>query len=327
MFDIKKLDKNLYSISLTRNENGYNNYLEFISTINEKYSNYAIKINLKPEYLYRQIIRNNKHVPYTLKSLFFKEKQCSGIYFYKQMDYLGYLNCFYVYDFDHIIINKKIIRLKYLGTYAKKLPKNVDKKYFEKEAKEYQKNDIYFYYENTLYVFDNSIYNYSDGEIDNLLEYLEFINIDKLNNGIKLSQEQLLDKRTDENQIINRENKLIEKSKYINKMTGIEFEQYCKEILLNYNWLVRTTKASGDHGIDIIARKNGNDVGIQCKNYITKVGNKAIQEVYTGCHFYDLDIPIIVTSFGFTKQAIQEAEKLGIKIFDINQFIMYAKVK
>jgi restriction system protein len=325
MFDIKKLNKNIYSIPLTRNKNGYNNYLKFISGITEKYPNYTIKINLKAEYLYGYGFKNSKGALDILENLFFPKRQCSSIYFSKQMEYSEYSACFYVYGFDHIIIKKKIIRLKYLGVYVKRLPKNVDKNYFEKEAEEYQKKDIYFYAENELYVFNNSIYNYRDSEIDDLFGRLDFINIGKIDTGIKLPPEQLLSKKINENQMTEKENKLIEKSGHIDKMTGIEFEQFCKEILLNYSWLVRTTKASGDHGIDIIARKNGKDIGIQCKNYISKVNNKAIQEVYTGCHFYDLDKPIIVTSIGFTKQAIQEAEKLSIETLDIDQFIIYAK--
>jgi HJR/Mrr/RecB family endonuclease len=108
-------------------------------------------------------------------------------------------------------------------------------------------------------------------------------------------------------------------------MSGVEFEQFCKEVLVNYEWLVNTTKASGDHGIDIIARKNGKTAGIQCKNYANKmVNNRAIQEVYTGCHFYDLAIPVVVTNIGFTKQAIQEAKKLNIKLFDVEHFFCFA---
>jgi hypothetical protein len=81
MIDIKRLHKNIYSIPLTRGKSGYNNYLKFISGISEKYPNYTIKINLKIEYLYGYISNSNKD---TLG--IFKKKQCSSIYFSKQMD-------------------------------------------------------------------------------------------------------------------------------------------------------------------------------------------------------------------------------------------------
>jgi HJR/Mrr/RecB family endonuclease len=210
--------------------------------------------------------------------------------------------------------------------YIKKPPEKIDMEYFKKEADEYQKYDNYFIHENELFLFNNSMYNYTDREIDNILGRLEFANLDRLKNGVKLSHEQLISKYITETEY--EESKLLKKSKNASKMTGKEFEQLCKEMLLNYGWLVNTTKASGDHGIDIIARRNGKDVGFQCKKYVNKLaGNKAIQEVYTGCHFYDLDIPVIVTSIGFTKQAIQEAKKLNIELLNIDTFFDFAKGK
>jgi hypothetical protein len=210
--------------------------------------------------------------------------------------------------------------------YVKKLPKKIDMEHFKTAAGEYQKYDNYFIHEKELFLFNNSMYNYTDREIDRILGRLEFADFDRLEYGVKLSQEQLISKDIAETEY--KESKLLKKSKNTSEMTGKEFEQLCKEVLLNYGWLVNTTKASGDHGIDIIARKHGKDIGIQCKKYANKpTGNKAIQEVYTGCHFYDLDIAVIVTNVGFTRQAIQEAEKLNIELLDINNFFDFAKGK
>jgi hypothetical protein len=173
MHDIKRLDIDIYSVLLTKNKKEFNKYLDFISSGNSIFSKYAIKINLKIKYIYRNEFRYTR--PGIIKVLFHSKKICSGIFFRKKMSYSGYSDCFYIYDIDHVIANNKIYRLKYIGTYINKLPNNVSKRYFEKEAVEYQKHDIYFMFESNLFVFNNIMYNYKDEEIDSILGKLEFI--------------------------------------------------------------------------------------------------------------------------------------------------------
>ena len=136
--------------------------------------------------------------------------------------------------------------------------------------------------------------------------------------------------------LITTKNNILEKEKnekirelynhgYSNDMTGGEFEKYCLAILLKYSWRASLTKASGDHGVDIIAYSKSKSIGIQCKKYKERVGNKAIQEAYTGSKYYDLDKPIVVTNSIFTKQAINEANKLNVVLINIIYFEEYAK--
>lgn len=96
---------------------------------------------------------------------------------------------------------------------------------------------------------------------------------------------------------------------------GIEYEQYCANYLNRHGYRnAKVTKASGDHGVDVIAYKRGKKYAVQCKYYSSPVGNKAIQEVYTGIALYDCNHGIVITNSTFTKQAKAEASKLGIKL-------------
>ena len=79
---------------------------------------------------------------------------------------------------------------------------------------------------------------------------------------------------------------------------------------------VSTTKSSGDHGADILADKYDVRYAIQCKNYIGNVGNSAIQEVFSAKSFYNCDIAVVMTNSSFTQQAIEEAGRLGVKLWD-----------
>ncbi len=101
------------------------------------------------------------------------------------------------------------------------------------------------------------------------------------------------------------------------RMSGAEFERYCAFLLSKNNFEnVKITPQSGDHGIDLLAEKDDISYAIQCKCYSCSVGNSAIQQAHTGKELYKKDIGVVLTNSSFTKQAIAEAEALGIKLWD-----------
>ena len=112
---------------------------------------------------------------------------------------------------------------------------------------------------------------------------------------------------------------------------GHQFEYFCAE-LLSYNDYsnVKVTKGSGDHGIDIFANKSGRKYAIQCKCYKSKVGNKAVQEAFSGANYYSGYIPIVMSNSYYTPQAIDEARKLNVILWnrsDVSQMIAIANKK
>lgn len=100
-------------------------------------------------------------------------------------------------------------------------------------------------------------------------------------------------------------------------LTGEQFELFCADIITkNGFYNVTTTKASGDHGIDILAEKDDITYAIQCKCYSSNVGNSAIQQAHTGKTLYHKDVAVVMTNQYFTKQAKEEAEQLSVKLWD-----------
>lgn len=99
-------------------------------------------------------------------------------------------------------------------------------------------------------------------------------------------------------------------------MTGSQFENFVAMIfsLLGYKTFV--TPASGDQGIDIIAEKNNEKVGIQAKCYSNAVTNSAIQEVKAGMAHYNCTKGIVVTNNIFTRSAIALAESNEIVLWN-----------
>lgn len=103
-------------------------------------------------------------------------------------------------------------------------------------------------------------------------------------------------------------------------MTGLEFEEYAASILKQKGFhSVQVTQGSGDQGIDVFAEKKGLRYAIQVKNYAHPVGNKAVQEAYSGCAYYGCDIPVVLTNSTFTPSAKELAIKTGVQLWNIDK--------
>lgn len=102
-----------------------------------------------------------------------------------------------------------------------------------------------------------------------------------------------------------------------NNLDGYEFEKFCCDLLEKNGYTdVTQTQLSGDNGIDILANKDGIKYAIQCKCYTGKLGNKAVQEAYTGLKMYNCDIGVVMTNSYFTESAINTAEQTRIRLWD-----------
>lgn len=110
----------------------------------------------------------------------------------------------------------------------------------------------------------------------------------------------------------------------IDKMNGHEFEKYCSIWLQNRGFQkIIVTKGSGDHGVDILAMKEGVSYAFQCKRYQGNVGNSAVQQVFTGSRLYKASVAVVITNSYFSKQAREEARALGVKLFDRDTLLKY----
>lgn len=106
-------------------------------------------------------------------------------------------------------------------------------------------------------------------------------------------------------------------TKTFDTMSGLEFERFCADLLeKNGYYNVDVTQGSGDHGIDILAEKDDITYAIQCKCYSSNIGNAAVQQAHTGKSLYHKDIAVVLTNQYFTAQAQEEANALGVKLWD-----------
>lgn len=93
-----------------------------------------------------------------------------------------------------------------------------------------------------------------------------------------------------------------------NMEDGLEFENYFAQLLKDCGYTnVKVTRSTGDSGVDVIARFLGIPFAFQCKRYNQKVGNQAVQEVFSGMSAYDCAVGVVVTNNFFTSNAVSQA--------------------
>lgn len=113
-------------------------------------------------------------------------------------------------------------------------------------------------------------------------------------------------------------NKMLRKSNMlqIDKMDGIVFEHYLKELFKSQGYKVRVTKQSGDFGADLILEKGKEIKVIQAKRYNRNVGVRAIQEVRSAIDHYNAHEGWVITNSYYTNEAKKLAETNHVYLID-----------
>ena len=107
------------------------------------------------------------------------------------------------------------------------------------------------------------------------------------------------------------------------KLSGVQFERLVTELLEKMGFRAEMTKATGDGGIDIEAVLDKPIVGgrylFQCKRFAPEslVGGPTVREFY-GALTADRKAlkGILITTSGFTSQALEFADELPIELID-----------
>jgi restriction system protein len=103
---------------------------------------------------------------------------------------------------------------------------------------------------------------------------------------------------------------------HIHYMGGLEFEQFMADLFRKQGYSVKRTPGSGDQGIDLLVDMEGRNVAIQLKRWRMPVGNKAVQETFTGMFYHQAQEGWLITTSSFTKSAKDAASKTGVRLID-----------
>ena len=98
--------------------------------------------------------------------------------------------------------------------------------------------------------------------------------------------------------------------------TGVEFEQFIINGLVEAGLRVMDTPASNDYGADLVFEYRGCRFVGQCKFYSKAVGLKAVQEVLGALSVYNAHCGVVFTNSSFTQQAQNLAAANGVLLID-----------
>lgn len=107
----------------------------------------------------------------------------------------------------------------------------------------------------------------------------------------------------------------------IDKMSGVEFEEFLKVKFEKLGYKVSLTPTTGDYGVDLICKSSKGNVVIQAKRYRQKVGIAAVQEIIGGTFYYNCKNGMVVTNSYFTQAAKNLAKKSNIILWNRNDVI------
>jgi len=102
----------------------------------------------------------------------------------------------------------------------------------------------------------------------------------------------------------------------VDDMAGHEFEAYIKRLLTQRGFYVRTTKTSGDLGVDLTAEKNGRLVSVQVKRQSKPVSRRAVSDAVAGMAHYKCNAAMVITNNYFTPGAKELASDNCCELVD-----------
>lgn len=106
----------------------------------------------------------------------------------------------------------------------------------------------------------------------------------------------------------------------LRSMNEYDFEEFVSDLFSKEGYNTEVKQKSNDRGVDILAEKHSivsQSIAIQAKKYTTgKVGGRDIREYASLEGQEGVDKVVVVTTTGFSKQALEVSEPLGVELID-----------
>lgn len=113
-------------------------------------------------------------------------------------------------------------------------------------------------------------------------------------------------------------------------MTPKQYEDYIGALFVQKGYNVTVSPLSNDWGLDVIAIKDDEKIGIQAKMYgesNRSVNRRVIMELYGASAYQDCTRTILATDGDILPDAIKVANKLGIEILMTSSEKNYAELR
>jgi len=108
-------------------------------------------------------------------------------------------------------------------------------------------------------------------------------------------------------------------------MNALEFEEYVASLFQAMGYAVDFTPASGDHGIDLLLRKDNQLFAVQCKRWNAPVGEPVLRDFFGSLTSAGAQSGYIVTSATFSSRAFAFAQGKPIQLIDLDGLLDLAR--
>jgi HJR/Mrr/RecB family endonuclease len=104
----------------------------------------------------------------------------------------------------------------------------------------------------------------------------------------------------------------------LDSLSEEEFEYFIKWLLVEIGYEIQQSKDATDSGIDLVALKGPEKILIQARKYhrSCKVSNSFVLISQSAIHRYSCSRAIVIATTYFTEQAKEDAQKVGIDLWD-----------
>jgi len=102
-------------------------------------------------------------------------------------------------------------------------------------------------------------------------------------------------------------------------LTPTDFEEAVGDLFLDKGYEVWTTRATGDHGVDLYLEKDGKKYVVQCKTYKKVLGPNAARDLYGTMTAQEADEAFLAAPSGFSTATKEFCKGKPIKLMDIDE--------
>ncbi|MEQ8175073.1 MAG: restriction endonuclease [Syntrophomonadaceae bacterium] len=102
----------------------------------------------------------------------------------------------------------------------------------------------------------------------------------------------------------------------VDLMNDEEFERFIISLFFKMGYKTTSTRMAGEFGVNLIASKNGNKIGIQAKCNVSNITQEEIQLLRGGLNQYQLGQGLAITNMYFTAGAVRLADTSGIVLWN-----------
>lgn len=112
-----------------------------------------------------------------------------------------------------------------------------------------------------------------------------------------------------------------------NSLDGFEFEKEIAKLYRKQGYDATATSATGDGGVDIILRRNGERIAVQCKHHAKPVGPNDVRALQGVVAAQNYSKGIFVSLNGYTSSVYYEVRSGRVKIdlLELNDILQMAK--